>query len=32
VRITFAGIVVGALGYWAMQHFFGVGVSGKGRS
>jgi hypothetical protein len=31
MRITFAGIVVGALGYWAVQHFLGVGNTGKGR-
>jgi len=31
MRITLAGILVGAVGYWAMQHFLGVGVSGKGK-
>jgi hypothetical protein len=31
MRITLAGIVVGAVGYWAVQHFLGVGVSGKGK-
>lgn len=32
MRITLAGIVVGAVGYWALQHFLGVGVSGRGRA
>lgn len=31
MNITLSGIVVGALGYWAVQHFLGVGVSGKGK-
>ena len=31
MRITLAGIVVGAVGYWALQHFMGVGVTGKGK-
>ena len=31
MRITLAGIAVGAIGYWAVQHFLGVGVSGKGK-
>lgn len=30
MRITLAGIIVGAAGYWAVQHFFGVGNTGKG--
>lgn len=32
MRITLAGIVVGAGLYWAAQHFLGLGVSGKGRT
>lgn len=32
MRITLAGIVVGAGLYWAAQHFFGIGVTGRGRS
>jgi hypothetical protein len=31
MRITLAGVLVGAVGYWAVQHFLGVGVSGKGK-
>ena len=31
MRITLAGILVGAVGYWALQHFLGVGVTGKGK-
>ena len=31
MRITLAGIAVGAIGYWALQHFFGVGVTGQGK-
>jgi hypothetical protein len=31
MRITLAGIAVGALLYWGAQHFLGVGVSGKGK-
>lgn len=30
MRITLAGIIVGAAGYWAVQHFLGVGNTGKG--
>jgi hypothetical protein len=30
MRITLGGILVGAIGYWAVQHFFGVGNTGKG--
>ena len=26
------GAIVGVLGYWALQHFAGVGTSGKGKS
>lgn len=29
MRITFAGILVGAIGYWALQHFTGIGNTGK---
>jgi hypothetical protein len=32
MNITLAGILVGALGYWAVQHFLGVGVTGRGRA
>lgn len=31
MNITLGGILVGAIGYWAVQHFLGVGVSGKGK-
>lgn len=31
MRITLAGVLVGAVGYWALQHFLGVGVTGKGK-
>lgn len=31
MRITLAGVLVGAGAYWALQHFFGVGVTGKGK-
>lgn len=24
------GVVLGVVGYWALQHFMGVGTSGKG--
>lgn len=27
----FWGIVIGAAGYWGAQHFFGIGVSGRGK-
>ena len=30
MRITLAGIVVGALLYWGVQHFTGFGSTGKG--
>ena len=30
MRVTLAGIIVGAVGYWAIQHFLGVGNTGKG--
>lgn len=26
------GLIVGVLGYWAVQHFMGVGTSGKGKA
>jgi len=29
MRITLSGIVVGAVGYWAIQHFTGFGKTGK---
>jgi hypothetical protein len=29
MRITLAGIAVGFVGYWAMQHFLGIGNTGK---
>lgn len=32
MRITFAGLVAGALLYWGAQHFLGIGVSGKGKN
>ena len=31
MRITLPGILVGAALYWGIQHFLGVGVSGKGK-
>jgi hypothetical protein len=31
MRITLAGLVLGAALYWGAQHFLGIGVSGKGR-
>lgn len=30
MRITLAGILVGAGLYWAVQHFTGLGNTGKG--
>lgn len=30
MRVTLGGVLVGVIGYWAVQHFFGIGVSGKG--
>lgn len=30
MRVTLAGIIVGVVGYWAVQHFLGVGNTGKG--
>jgi len=32
VRITLSGIIVGAAGYWALQHFFGIGNTGRSRA
>lgn len=31
MRITLAGIIVGAALYWGAQHFLGLGVSGRGK-
>jgi hypothetical protein len=31
MRVTLAGIVVGAGLYWALQHFTGVGNTGKSK-
>lgn len=31
MRVTLAGILVGAGLYWAAQHFLGIGVTGKGK-
>lgn len=31
MRITLAGILVGAALYWGAQHFLGLGVSGRGK-
>jgi len=30
MRITLGGILVGVVGYWAVQHFTGFGKTGKG--
>jgi hypothetical protein len=30
MRVTFPGIIVGALLYWGVQHFTGFGNTGKG--
>jgi len=32
MRVTLAGIIVGAGLYWAVQHFTGIGNTGKGVS
>lgn len=32
MRITLAGVVVGILGYWAFQHFTGMGNTGRAKS
>ena len=31
MRITLAGVIVGAVGYWAIQHFTGMGNTGKAK-
>ena len=31
MRVTLPGIVVGVLLYWGLQHFTGLGTSGKGK-
>lgn len=30
MRVTLAGVITGALLYWAVQHFTGFGNTGKG--
>lgn len=30
MRVTLGGILVGVIGYWAVQHFTGLGNTGKG--
>lgn len=30
--VTLMGVAVGVLGYWAFQHFTGMGNTGKGRT
>jgi hypothetical protein len=30
MRVTLSGVIVGALLYWGVQHFFGIGNTGKG--
>lgn len=32
MQITLAGVAVGFLGYWAFQHFTGMGNTGKARA
>jgi hypothetical protein len=32
MRITLPGVVVGILGYWAFQHFTGMGNTGKAKA
>jgi len=29
MRITFAGVALGFVAYWALQHFTGIGNTGK---
>lgn len=29
MRITFAGVAVGFILYWGMQHFLGIGNTGR---
>jgi hypothetical protein len=31
MRITLGGVIVGLGLYWALQHFTGLGTSGKGK-
>jgi hypothetical protein len=31
MRVTLTGVLVGVALYWAVQHFLGVGTSGKGK-
>jgi hypothetical protein len=31
MRITLAGVAVGVIGYWAFQHFTGMGNTGKAK-
>jgi hypothetical protein len=30
MKVTLGGILVGVVGYWAVQHFTGFGKTGKG--
>ena len=32
MRVTLAGVVVGLLLYWGIQHFTGLGNTGKGKT
>ena len=32
MRITLAGVIVGALLYWGVQHFTGMGNTGKAKA
>ena len=32
MRVTLAGVVVGLLIYWSVQHFTGFGNTGKGKT
>lgn len=32
MRVTLAGVVVGLILYWGVQHFTGFGKTGKGAS
>jgi len=33
VRAGFGtGVIVGIIGYWAAQHFLGLGVTGRGKT
>lgn len=31
MRVTLGGVLVGVIGYWAFQHFTGMGNTGKSR-